>query len=39
MGKYSINAQHALAADGSTGREKSRVQLRFPRKTAEEKGI
>jgi hypothetical protein len=32
-------AQHALAPDGSTGGEKSRRQPRFPRKTAEEKGI
>jgi hypothetical protein len=31
--------QHALAPDDSTGGEKSRRQLRFPRKTAEEKGI
>jgi hypothetical protein len=32
-------AQHALAADGSTGREKSRVQFRFPRSTAKNKVI
>jgi hypothetical protein len=37
--KYKELAQHALAPDGSTGGEKSRRQLRFPRKTAEEKGI
>jgi hypothetical protein len=33
------NAQHALAPDGSTGGEKSRRQLRFPRQTAKERGI
>jgi hypothetical protein len=32
-------SQHALAPDGSTGGEKTRRQPRFPRKTAEEKGI
>jgi hypothetical protein len=31
--------QHALAADGSTGREKSRVQSRFPRKPAQKSRI
>jgi hypothetical protein len=32
-------AQHALAADGSTGREKSRVQSRFPRQPAQKSRI
>jgi hypothetical protein len=37
--KRKKSTQHALAGDGSTGGNKSRRQPRFPRKTAEEKGI